>query len=324
MKHRDEKTMRAAAIDKFGGPEVLRVHTLPLPEPGPGEILVKVDTAGIGQWDPFEVEGGFAQMTGSKPRFPYVPGTDGAGTVVAVGEGVTRFKKGDRVYAMNLAGPKGGFYAEYTVPKAEHAARVPGNLSLEQAGVMPADAVTALRGLDDTLRVKKGESIMIFGASGGIGHMAVQLAKRMGARVLAVASGDDGVALAKRLGADAVVDGRKADVTVAAREFAPDGFDAALFTAGGDDAERALDAVREGGRVAYPNGVEPEIPRRPGITTQSYDGDPDEKVLEKLNRLIEEGPFEVHVARTFALDEAAQAHRALEEHYLGKLALRPR
>ena len=129
---------------------------------------------------------------------------------------------------------------------------------------MPVDAITALRGLDDTLGLKPGESLMIFGASGGIGHLAVQLAKRMGARVLAVASGDDGVALARRLGADAVVDGHKDDVAAAAREFAPDGLDAALLTAGGEAAEKALTALREGGRVAYPNGVEPEPQARSG------------------------------------------------------------
>ena len=173
------------------------------------------------------------------------------------------------------------------------------------------------------MHLKQDESVMIFGASGGIGHMAVQLAKRMGARVLAVASGDDGVALAKRLGADAIVDGHKGDVVAAARKFAPDGLDAALLTAGGEAAERALAAVHDGGRVAYPNGVEPKPRGRPGLKVSAYDGEPDRQAIEKLHRLIDAGPFEVHVARTFPLDRAADAHRALDEHYLGKLALRP-
>ena len=319
-----QDTMRAVALDRFGGLETLTVKTLPVPEVGPEEILIRVESAGVGQWDPFEREGGFAQMLGSEPKFPYVLGTDGAGTVVAVGERVDRFREGDRVYAMTVGNPKGGFYAEYAAVKADDAALVPANLTTEQAGALPADAITALCGLDATLDLKPGESLLIFGASGGIGHLAVQLAKRMGVRVLAVASGDDGVALVGRLGADAVVDGHREDVAVAAREFAPYGLDAALFTAGGEAADRALAAIREGGRVAYPNGVEPEPQARSGLTVQSYDGIPDRQAFEKLNRLIESGPFVVHIARMFPLERVADAHLALNTHYLGKLALRPR
>src|SRR5207249_8639329 len=143
---------------------------------------------------------------------------------------------------------------------------------IEQAGVMPVDAITALMGLHDTLQLTRGESVMIFGASGGIGHLALQLAKRMGARVLAVASGDDGVALAKRLGADATVNGHEDDVVRAAREFAAGGLDAALVTAGGKATNKALTAVRDGGRVAFPSGVEPEPKARSGISVKRYDG----------------------------------------------------
>jgi NADPH:quinone reductase-like Zn-dependent oxidoreductase len=315
--------MRAAALDRFGGVETIQMKTLPVPEPGPDEVLLRIESAGVGVWDPYEREGEFAKMFGTKPRFPYVLGSDGAGTVAAVGERVRNFKEGDRAYALALANPKGGFYAEYAAVKAENASPIPRKLSVEQAGVMPVDALTALRGLDEILQLKQGESLMVFGAGGGIGHLAVQLAKRMGARVLAVASGEDGAALAKRLGADAVVDGRKDNVEAAARAFAPDGIDAALVTAGGDAAESALRAVRDNGRVAYPNGVMPPPKARPGVKIQSYDGEPNPKQIEKLNRLIESGPFEVHVARTFPLDKAAEAHRELDRHYLGKLALRP-
>jgi NADPH:quinone reductase-like Zn-dependent oxidoreductase len=318
-----KKTMQAVAIDRFGGPETIHLETLPVPEVGPDEVLIHVESAGVGVWDPFEREGGFAQMFGTEPRFPYVLGSEGAGTVAAVGERVSRFQPGDRVYAATLTNPKGGFYAEYTATTADNVAPIPDKLTTEQAGVMPVDAITALCGLDKTLSLRPGESLMIFGASGGIGHLAVQLAKRMGARVLAVASGDDGVAFAERLGADVVVDGHKDDVVDAARKFAPNGLDAALVTAGGKATDRALTAVRDGGRVAFPSGVEPEPKVRPGVNVTRYDGIPDPELIEKLNRLIEAGPFEVHVARTFALDQAAEAHRALDEHFLGKLALVP-
>jgi NADPH:quinone reductase len=319
-----QKTMHAAAIDRFGGVETLRIQTLPVPKVGPDEILLRVESAGVGAWDPWEREGEFAKMFGTKPEFPYVLGSEGAGTVAAVGKQVNRFKEGDRVYAVRrVESPKGGFYAEYAEVKADYAAHVPDKLSTEQAGVVLADAVTGLRGLEDILGLKRGESLMVFGASGGIGHMAVQLAKRMGARVFAVASGDDGTALAKRLGADVVVDGHKDYVAAAAHKFAPNGLDAALVTAGGEAAEKAFTAVRDGGRIAYPNGVEPLPKARPAVKVTAYDGDPSRESIDRLNRLIEAGPFEAHVARTFSLAQAGEAHRALDRHHLGKLALRP-
>jgi NADPH:quinone reductase-like Zn-dependent oxidoreductase len=315
--------MQAAAIDSFGGdPGMLKPHTLPVPDISADEILIKVRSAGVGVWDPFEMDGGFAKLMGTKPHFPYVLGTDGAGTVEAVGQNVKDIKKGDDVYALALANPKGGFYAQYAAVKARDASPIPKGLSMEQAGVFPVDAVTAMCGFD-ALQLKKGESILIFGASGGIGHLAVQLARRMGARVFAVASGKDGVDLVRRIGADGVVDGHKDDVLAEARKFAPGGIDCALLTAGGKEAEKALESLKDGGRVAHPNGVEPAPRARDGITVKAFDGEPSPELINKINQLIEQGPFEVHVARTFPLDQAADALRTLDQHYLGKLALRP-
>jgi NADPH:quinone reductase-like Zn-dependent oxidoreductase len=319
--------MRAAAINRFGGIDEITLQTLPVPVVDPDEVLIRVESAGVGVWDAWEREGLFRELFcksyGVEPTFPYVIGFDGAGTVVAVGESVTRFKKGDRVYADRHINPKGGFYAEYVAVIADKVSLIPGELTVEQAGAMPVDAITALLGLDNTLGLAEGESVLIFGAAGGLGHLAVQLAKRMGARVFAVASGEDGVALVKLLGADAVVNGREDDVITAARAFAPDGLDAALLTTGGEAAERALETLRDGGRVAYPRGVKPEPKARPSVTVKGYVGDDAaQEDFEKLNRLITSGPFEVHVARTFPLEQASEAHRALGEHYLGKLALR--
>jgi NADPH:quinone reductase-like Zn-dependent oxidoreductase len=317
-----EKTMRAIALDRFGGPETLKVQTIPTPEPGANEILIHVESAGIGAWDPFEREGGFVEVLGQTPKFPYVLGTDGAGTVAAVGGTVKDFKEGDRVYAAELGNPKGGFYAQYAVVKAENASLIPAGLSMEQAAVLPSDGLTALRGLEDVLDLQPDETVMIFGASGGIGHLAVQLAKRLGARVFAVASGEDGVNFVKRLGADAVVDGRSEKVLDVAREFAPDGIDAALVTAGGDATNRALSAIRSGGRVAHPNGVMPEPKAPDGVSVEAYDGEGGRDAIDRLNELIKAGPFEVHVHRIYPLEQAAAAQAALEEHHLGKIALR--
>ena len=317
------KTMKVVAIDRFGGIETLKTRQLPIPDVGAHEVLVRVEAVGVGVWDPFEREGGFAKEYNVQPTFPLVLGSDGAGTVEAVGDGVQSLKKGDRVYGIALMNPKGGFYAQYIVLKETNLSRIPvkAKLTIQQAGAMPVDAITALAGLDATLGLKANESILILGASGGIGHMAVQLAKRMGARVLAVASGEDGVAFVRRLGADKVVDGHKDDIQAAPREFAHKGLDAVLLTTGGAAAEKALSTLREGGRAAYPNGVQPIPKERPGIKIQSFNGEYNPPPFEELNRLIEAGPFEVHVARTFTLDQAVEAQRALDDHYLGKLAL---
>src|SRR5262245_47464799 len=101
------QTMRAVALDKFGGPETLKIQDVPIPQMEPQEVLIRIEAAGVGAWDPFEREGGFVELTGIKPKFPYVIGTDGAGTIAAVGKDVSQFKEGDRVYALTLANPKG-------------------------------------------------------------------------------------------------------------------------------------------------------------------------------------------------------------------------
>ncbi|MCE5328297.1 MAG: NADP-dependent oxidoreductase [Planctomycetaceae bacterium] len=319
-----QKTMKAITIDQFGGIDELKPVTLSVPAILDDEILIRVESAGVGVWDPFEREGGFADMLGIKPKFPYVIGTEGAGTIAAIGRSVdqTKFKEGDRVYAASLANPKGGFYAEFAAVKAENVSHIPGELTTLQAGALAIDAITALQGLD-LLDLKRGQSVLIFGASGGIGHLAVQFARRMGLRVLAAASGDDGVELVQRLGADWVLDGHKGDVAEAAGKLVPGGLDGALLTAGGEAAERALEIVRQGGRVAYPNGVEPVPQPRSGLTFQSYDGLIDRQTIDRINRLVEAGSFDVCIAHAFPLEQAADAHRALEAHFLGKIVLVP-
>ncbi len=307
--------MKVAAIHRYGGPEVFQTEELPVPRPEADEVLIRLDSAGVGVWDP-AVRAGELELG---PRhFPRVIGNDGAGEVVAVGSGVTRLKPGDRVYAYSM---EGGFYAEYvTVPK-DAVARVPEGLSLEQAGALGADGITALCGLEDVLKLAPGETLLIFGASGGIGHLAVQLAKHIGARVFAVASGQDGVDLARRLGADEAVDGKGGAIAEPLRRFAPDGVDAALVLASGKGLDEALDCVKTKGRVAYPHGVEPEPKVPAGVSRDAYDGVPTVARFERLNELISRGPFHVEV-RSYGLADAAQAHRDVEKHHLGKLALR--
>ena len=310
------KNMKAAVIDRFGGPEVLHAATIPVPELSEDEVLIRVNTAGIGVWDPWMREGG-----ASSRSFPMVLGSDGAGTVAAVGPDVHRFKIGDRIYGYGYDNPKGGFYAEYAAVSENNAALIPANVKSIEAGALAVSGITALRGLEE-LRLDSGQTIMIVGASGGVGHVALQLAKLMMARVLAVASGTDGVDLVQRLGADLSVDGHDANIVDAVLDFAPEGLDAALAFANSDDLEKALKQVKRGGSIAYPNGVEPEPEGSAGVNVHAYDGLPSPDAFERLNSLIAKGAFSVQISRTYQLDEAARAHRDILTHHIGKLALR--
>ena len=312
--------MNAVTIDRFGGLDVLKPSRRQLPDVGAGEVLIHVAYAGVGAWDPLEREGGFVELTGST-TFPVTLGTDGSGRIVAVGAGVERFHEGDLVYAMGH-----GFYAEYVALDADTVSLLPDGLALDQAGAMPTVALTALHGLVETLHVARGEALLIHGASGDLGHIAVQMAKRMGARVLAVASGDDGVAMVRELGADVVIDGKTAAIAAAARDFAPSGLDAVLALAGGPGLDAAIAALRKDGRAAYPLGVEPEPAPRAGLDLQRYDMTLDTPAttklkMVKLNEMIASGPFSVKIAQVFPLHQAMAAHRALGEHRVGKIVL---
>jgi NADPH:quinone reductase-like Zn-dependent oxidoreductase len=317
--------MKAAAFERYGGPEVLHTETLPVPRPAPDQVLVRLDAAGIGVWDPYFRSG---ELQLGPTGFPRIIGNDGAGEIVAMGDRVQRFRVGDRVYACTF--PGGGFYAEYVALDEDAIAPIPPGLTADEAGVLGIDGITALRGLDDQLHLSRGQALMIYGASGGVGHLAVQLAKRMGARVLAVASGPDGLELVRKVGADAAVDGKRDDVAQAARDFAPGGLDAALVLVHGASLAPALAAVKKGGRIAYPNGVdqialragEPAPTGPEGVAVVAYDGVPGHDALEKLNRLIAAGPFHVEVGRSYRLEDADRAHREIGKHHLGKLALR--
>jgi NADPH:quinone reductase-like Zn-dependent oxidoreductase len=318
------KTMRAAAIDQPGGPEVLTLHTVPVPAVATNEVLIALHSASVATWD-IQIRKSLAFIR--QPKFPYILGSDGAGTVVAVGAGVTRFKSGDPVYGYCWDNPKGGFYAEYIVAPSDCISKLPKGVPLEAAGALGASGLTALSGVDRVLHLQRGDKVIIHGASGAVGTLALQLAKLRGARVLATASGDEGMALVRRLGADAVVDGRNGDVAAAAHEFAPNGVDAVLAFAGGEALDRCLEALRPGGRAAYPNGVEPVPKPRSGITITPYDAlFGDEKVqLQQLNQAVEAEHIKVPIAATFDLADAASAHRRVEAgHVPGKVLLKIR
>lgn len=313
--HPVPQAMLAAAMDRGGGPEVLTLHHLPVPKPGAGEVLIAVHDASVAVW-----EADMRERPGTRARFPIVLGSDGAGTIAALGSGVHGLKVGDAVYAVG-----GGFYAQYAKARAQDVARIPKGMDFEQAGILGVSGLSAIQGIDDVLELKPHETLIVHGASGGVGTIAVQLAKLRGARVLATVSSDDGVALLERLGADAVVNGRTGNIAAAAHAFAPNGVDAVLGLVGGRALETCIDALRHDGqgRVAYLYGMEP-LPRpRFGIRMILYSFISGAKQLERLNHAVEAARIQVPIAAQYPLAQAAEAHKRLEAgHLLGKIVLR--
>ena len=313
------ETMRAAAFDRHGGPSVLTLHTLPVPVPGANEVLIAVHTAGVGSWDAWMRDDPSAS---EQQRFPKVLGTDGSGTIAAVGSRVRRLNVGDRVFGYAYDNPKGGFYAQYVALPAVNVAPVPAGYDMREAGAAMVTSLTALQGVDDALELKQGESILIHGASGSVGHLALQFAKARGARVLATASGKDGVAFVHRLGCDLAVDGKREDIEAVARAFAPDGIDAVLGFVGGPSLTRCLSTLRRGGRAAYPNGISPVPRERRGITITAYDAEPGIRQLQRLDRAWRECHLQIPIAKTYTLANARRAHERLAKgHILGKIVL---
>jgi NADPH:quinone reductase len=311
--------MRAVAMERFGGPEVLTVKTLPVPEVDAGDVLIAVDTAGVGGGD----AGVRSGPPDGKELLPRVPGDDGSGYIAAVGSRIRRFEVGDKVYALSRNNPKGGFHAQYTAVPASKVAHAPLSLDLEHAGAVPVSGLTALAGINLALALQKGESLIITGASGAAGTLALQLAKLRGARVLAIACGSGGVALARRLGADEAADGHHEELAAACRRFAPHGADAVLALAGGQILTACQQALRHGGRLAHPRGIGPGPGRHPGIAVIPFDALCGAHELDILARELASGRLEVPIAAEYSIEQAGEAHERLAEgHVLGRLVLR--
>jgi len=314
--------MKAAALDRFGPPSALTLHEVPVPRPGPQEVLIAVDTAGIGSWDASIRDGSWRKP--GRPRFPLVPGVDGAGIVVAKGARVRRVRLGDRVYAYEFGNRQGGFYAEFAAAHAAHVGRVPKRLALRDAAAVAATGLTALQGIDK-LELRPGQTVLIFGASGAVGTMAVQFAVERGADVIATASGAAPSRLVRKLGAHRVIDARRAASIEQLRKFAPDGLDGVFALAGGHELERCLDFMRPKARVVYPNGIEPVPMERPTFLVRAFDTVANPREFDKLNRQLGKGRIRVPIEASYPLGKAAQAHRRLDRgHALGRMVLRVR
>lgn len=308
-------TMQAMVIDAFGGPERLVVREVPVPAVGTGEVLVRVDTAGVGIWDA-KARGGL--WASGHEQFPLVLGAEGSGTIAALGDGVQGLRLGDAVYGYGYGDTKGGFYAEYTALAAAHVAPFPAALDYREAGAVPVTGLTALAGIDDALGLRPGQTLLIHGASGNVGIMAVQFAKYRGARVIATGKGREARDLLRGLRADEAIDTEHDDLLAALRRAAPDGVDAVLAFAGGADLERALAGLRPGGKLAHPNGV--DVPAGAGAI--AFDGVPNPAAFTRLGALFDAATVEIPIGATFGLTAADEAHRLLERgHLLGKIVL---
>jgi len=315
--------MEAVVIDEYGPPSVLELRDVPVPRPGPREVLVAVHAAGVGVWDAKIRDGTWAEDDVHSPK---ILGTDGAGVIVEVGERVRRLHVGDRVWAFEYDNPKGGFYAEYVVVDMDHVGSLPTRLTMQQGGGGAATGLTALQGCVDHLELRRGETVMIFGASGAVGTLAVQFAARYRrARVIAIASGSDARTLLEKLGAEIVIDGRRRDAVDRIKEAAPDGFDAILALAGSPVLNASIDLLKTRGRVAFPNGVEPAPRPRKRRRVIRYDADANPTALAQLARVVDVAEITVPIAKAFPLAQAARAHARVERgHVVGRVVLKIR
>jgi NADPH:quinone reductase-like Zn-dependent oxidoreductase len=293
-------TMKAVSQDELGGPEVLKLVTLPVPEPSVSEILVRVHAASVNPID------GAQRQTGAfVGQPPFVLGWDVSSTVEAVGPGVTLYKPGDEVFGM-LPFPQGhGAYAEYVVGPTRVFVPKPDRLDHVQAAAIPMVGLTAWQALVDTAHVGKGTRVLIDAAAGGIGHLAVQIAKARGAYVSGLASAAN-LDFVRSLGADEAIDYNGADFTEAVR-----GQDVVLDIVGGDYPARALDVLRPGGILVstQPSSLEPviEAAAERDIRVAGVIVEADEIGMSALADLAAAGQLVPTIAATFPLDEARAA-----------------
>jgi NADPH:quinone reductase-like Zn-dependent oxidoreductase len=307
--------MKAAFFMKNGGPEVMQYGEVPDPVAGPGQVLVDVHAASVNGADWKVRAGHYAPIT----TFPYVPGRDFSGVVSALGAGVSDLKVGDRVFGVvEVTGD--ACYAEKVAIKSAIVAKKPDSLTHVEAAALALIGLTALVSIEDTLKLKSGETILIQGGAGGVAGFAVQLAKHIGARVITTASVPNHDYL-RKLGADQIIDYTKQDFTKLVS-----GCDAVFDTVGGDVVNRSFAVLRPGGRAAFiGSGSSAPVPPRNDVKSLRPKVGRDRAHLERIVTLVAGGAVRVPEIKVYPLSEAAAAHRVSEgRHLRGKLVFKVR
>lgn len=304
--------MKAIIMDRHGSPDVLRYGDLPDPVPGAGEVVVDVHASSVNGADAKVLEGAYAPIT----TFPYGLGRDFSGVVSGLGAGVSDFKTGDAVFGV-LAGGRDGTYQEKIAEKAAILCAKPASLSHIDAAALALIGLTALVAIEDTIKLKLGETILIQGGAGGVAGFAIQLAKHLGAHVITTTSAAN-VAYVKSLGADQVIDYRAQDFTQTVKDV-----DAVFETVGGDVATRSFAVIRSGGRAAFiASGAKAPASPRPDVHSLRPAVGRDRLHLERIVHLHSIGAVRVPETRVFPLREAAAALRiSAGRHFRGKLML---
>jgi NADPH:quinone reductase-like Zn-dependent oxidoreductase len=303
--------MKAVVIHAYGGSEVLKLEEVSRPQPKEDEILIRVVAASINPVDVAIREGYLAELVG---KFPLIPGMDAAGVVEKTGSKVTKFKKGDQVFAFFTLAAEGG-YAEFVVAKEDEAAAKPRMVSYAQAAAAGAAGSTAWEALVDTARLSAGQTVLIHGGSGGVGHFAIQIAKARGAKVLATASSANQDFI-KELGADVAIDYTKAKFEDIAKNV-----DVILDAVGRDTLERSYGVVKKGGIIVSivdePKQAALDAHGIRGVTLRCT---PKAGVLEELARLMDAKKITPVVSQTFPLTEVANAQQQIAtRHTRGKI-----
>ncbi len=305
-------TMKAVRMHEYGGPEVLHYEDAPRPEAKAGEVLVRVHAAGVNPAD-WKIRSGAFKAMGASP-FPLVLGFDAAGTVEAVGDGVTGLAPGDAVYAYIQAG---GGYAEYVAFPAELAAPKPKTLDFVQAAAVPVTALTAWQALFDQGGLTAGQRVLIHGGAGGVGSFAVQFARNKGAHVITTGSAQNHDYL-KGLGADEVI-----DYNTTKFEEVVKNADVVFDTVGGDTQQRSWQTLKPGGiLVAIAQPPDPKVAEAHGVRAAFLSSKSDAAQLTEIGGLIDAGAVKVFVGTVLPLAEAGRAHELSRQgHTRGKIVL---